>query len=98
MGMKRIFVIIPILVVLLGISDIAFAKHHHHHKKEDNKDDNGRKVPCLVKGVQQMVKTEEVCKDFGGTVVADKTSPKAMTEANKKITVQKIQSNIGEKK
>ena len=45
---KRIFVIIPTLIFLLGISDVAFAKHHHHHKNEDNKDDSGRKVPCLL--------------------------------------------------
>ena len=36
--MKRMFVIIPALVFLLGISDVAFAKQRHHHQKEDNKD------------------------------------------------------------
>jgi hypothetical protein len=96
--MKRMFVIIPTLIVLLGISDVAFAKHHHHSKKEDNqdnkdnKDNKGRKVPCLVQGVQQMVKSEDVCKDFNGTVVTDKT-PQGVTAVSKeKITEQKIQS------
>jgi len=88
---KRIFVIIPTLIFLLGISDVAFAKHHHHHKNEDNKDDSGRKVPCLVEGVQQMVGTEDVCKDFGGTVVTDKTLQKVTAASKEKITAQKIQ-------
>ena len=79
------------LIALFGISGTAFAKHHHHSKNENNKDDNERKVPCLVKGVQQMVSTEDVCKDFDGTVVTKKTPQKATTESKKKITTQKIQ-------
>ena len=98
--MKRMFVIIPAFVVLLGISGVAFAKHHQHFTKEDtqdNKDNVGRKVPCLVNGVQQMVRSEAVCKDFNGTVVAAKT-PQGTTAVSKeeiperKITEQKIQT------
>ena len=86
--MKRIVVIIPTLIILLGFSNIAFAKHHHHHKEDDKKN----KVPCLVKGVQQMVKSENACKDLKGTIVTDKTPQEATTESEKKMTVRKIQS------
>ncbi len=92
--MKRIFVIILTLSILLGISDVAFAKHHHSKKAEapNNKEDQGRKVTCLVKGVPQMVRTEGVCKDFNGTVVPEKTPPGATAVPEKKITAQKIES------
>ncbi|GEM_PF-6829272 len=90
--MKRIFVIISTLVVLLGISDVAFAKHQHNYKAQDNKNDVGRKVPCLINGVQQMVRTENVCKDFNGTIVTPKTSQVVTAVPKGKITTQKIQS------
>lgn len=90
--MKKITTIMVVmLIALFGISGTAFAKHHHHHKNEDNKDDNGRKVPCLVKGVRQMVKTEDVCKDFDGTVVTDKTPQGGTAVSKEKIIAQKIQ-------
>jgi hypothetical protein len=90
--MKKMFIILPALAVLLGISDVAFAKHHNHFKKEDNQDNPGRKVPCLVRGVQQMVKSEEVCKDFNGTVVTDKIPPEAKAVSKEKSTEQKTQN------
>jgi hypothetical protein len=87
------FVIITVLVVLGGIPDVAFAKHHKTSlKKEDNQDDPGRKVPCLVHGVQQMVRSEGVCKDFNGTVVTGKTPQGVTAVSKKKIAEQKIQS------
>ena len=82
---------VVMLIALLGISGTAFAKHHHRYMKEDNKADQGRKVPCLVKGVQQMVRTEDVCKDFDGTVVTDKTSQGVTAVSVGKVTAQKIQ-------
>ena len=91
MGMKRIFVIIPALIVLLGISDVAFAKHHHSQIK-DNKQNKRNEVPCLVKGVQQMVKSENVCKDFNGTVMSGKALQGGTTVSKGEITVKKTQS------
>ena len=92
--MKKTLVVIAALMILLGMSDVAFAKHHHSKKADapDKKDDKGRKVTCLVKGVPQMVRTEGVCKDFNGTVVPDKTPPGATVVPEKKITAQKIES------
>jgi hypothetical protein len=88
--MKRMFVIIPALAVLLGASDVAFAKHHKTSlKKPDTQDDQGRKVPCLVHGVQQMVRTEDVCKDFNGTVVTGKSPQEATAVSKEKIAEQK---------
>ena len=92
--MKRMFVIMTALIVLVGISDVAFAKHHRHtfKKEEDNKEDKERKVACLVNGVRQMVKTETVCKDFNGTVVIDKTPEAATSVSKEKITPQKTEN------
>ena len=84
--MKRIFVIIPALIVLLGISDVAFAKHHHSQIK-DNKQNKRNEVPCLVKGVQQMVKSEDVCKDLKGTIVADQNSHDKKAESKGNPTI-----------
>ena len=82
--MTRIFVIIPALIVLLGISDVAFAKHHHHHYAQDDKKN---KVPCLVKGVQQMVESEDACKDLAGTIVADQNSHDKTAESKKNLAM-----------
>jgi len=84
-----------LFMVLLGISETAFAKHHHPYKKEDdqdNKDNEGRKVACFVNGVKQMVKSENVCKDFNGIVMTDKTPQGATAVSKEKITEQKTQS------
>lgn len=85
---KTVWIVGVVFVGLLGISGTAFAKHHHHHKKEDQEN----KVPCLVKGVQQMVKSEDACKELKGTLVNAKTPQDAIAESKKKITVQKLQS------
>ena len=82
--MRRIFVIIPAFIVLFGISGVAFAKHHHQTK--DRKAD---KVPCLVEGVQKMVKSEDACKDLKGTIVtvAAQDSHDKAAGAKKDLTI-----------
>jgi len=93
------FVFIPVFVVSLGISGVAFAKHHQHqYKGADNKEDKGRNVPCLVNGAQLMVKSESVCKDFNGTVVPEKTSQEATVVSKPAVTVQKNTKPTDEKK
>ena len=91
--MKKMFIIIAAFVLLSGIPGVAFAKHHTHVNKEDNqdnKDNNGRKVPCLVNGVQQMVRSEGVCKDFNGTVVTGKNPQGVAAVSKEKTAEQKI--------
>ena len=90
--MKRMFVIIPALAVLLAISDVAFAKRHHTSLKKDGLDDEdhkGRNVACLVNGVKQMVRTEDVCKDFNGTVITEKDPQGTPAVPKEKTTGQK---------
>ena len=85
---KRVWIIGIMFLVSLGISGTAFAKHHHHRKN-----DKENKVRCLVKGAEQMVKSEDACKELKGTVVPDKASKDAAakTAPENKLKVKPIQ-------